>query len=98
MRSSICFIMPGRLHETQEHPEISPLRYAPVEMTKEGTRGQLRGSQGNREIPPTFSVVTAGQANRPGMTKKGCSNEQAKEVRSSALICQRRRSEIMFAL
>ena len=63
--------MPARLYINQEHREISPLRYAPVEMTKEGTRGQLRGSQGNRETPPTFAMVTAGQATRPGITKGG---------------------------
>jgi len=98
MRSSTCFIMPERLHGTQGHQEISPLRYAPVEMTKKGTRGQLRGSQGNREICPTLAMAAAWQATRPGITKEGCPNEQEKDVRSSALICQRSRSEIMFAL
>ena len=50
-RSSIYFITREQLHGTQEHQEISPLRLAPVEMTKERTRRQLYGSQEYKEIP-----------------------------------------------
>jgi len=51
-RSSIYFITREQLHATQEHQEISPLRFAPVEMTKEGTREQLHGTQEHQEISP----------------------------------------------
>src|SRR6266404_4802847 len=72
-RSSICFITRESLHGTQEHQEISPLRFAPVEMTKEGTRGQLYGSQEYKEIPALrFAPV--------GMIKEGCANEQSPKV------------------
>src|SRR6266480_7575801 len=84
MRSSICFIMPARLYINQEHQEISPLRFAPVEMTKEGTRGQLYENQEYEEIPRLrFAPV--------GMTKGGCANDQSPKVaRTSSLhFCRR---------
>ena len=72
-RSSICFITRESLHGTQEHQEISPLRFAPVEMTKEGTRGQLYGSHEYKEIPLPRSAPV-------GMIKEGCANEQSPKV------------------